>query len=192
MIEVFVIDVGDDRDDRRQAQERAIAFVGFGDQETSLPHPRIGAERPQTAADNDRGIESAGREHFAHHRGGGGLAVTAGDADPVLQPHEFAEHLGARDDRNATPARFDQLRIAAVHRRGIDNHVRALDIVGGVAGVHRATEQHDTIGGVAGPEIRTGDGIAETEQHLGDPAHAGSADADEVNVTGAIHRACSS
>ena len=84
----------------RELQERAVALVGFGDQVLRLAEAGVRAHGIDAAADDHGGVESAGGEHCGDHRGGGGLAMHAGDGDAVLQAHEFGEHLGALDDRD--------------------------------------------------------------------------------------------
>ena len=46
------------------------------------------------------------------HRGGGGLAVAAGDGDAVLQAHQLGQQFAARNHRNLQAARFLDFRIA--------------------------------------------------------------------------------
>ena len=81
--------------DRRELKERPVALVGFGDQVLRLAEARVGAHGVDASADDDGGIEAPGGEHGGDHRGGGGLAVHAGDGDAVLQAHQLGQHLGA-------------------------------------------------------------------------------------------------
>jgi hypothetical protein len=95
MIEVLGIDVRDHGDGRREAQERAVAFVRLGDEQISRAEPRIRAERRHLAADDDGGIEPGRAQDSGDERRGGRLAVRTGDGDAVLHAHELGQHLGA-------------------------------------------------------------------------------------------------
>ena len=60
-VEVVAVDVGDDREDRREAQEAAVELVGLGDQVVALAEPRAGARDAQAPADDDRRVEARPR-----------------------------------------------------------------------------------------------------------------------------------
>ena len=66
--------------DRRQPQEAAVELVGLGHQVVALAQARAGAEEAQPAADDHGRIEPGVGQQGADERGGGGLAVRAGDA----------------------------------------------------------------------------------------------------------------
>ena len=53
------IDVGDDRDQRIQAQEAAVALVGLGHQPLAAAQARVGAGRQQLAADDEGRVQPA-------------------------------------------------------------------------------------------------------------------------------------
>ena len=80
-------------EDGRELEERAVAFVGLGDQVLRLAQARVGAHGVHAAADDDRGIEPSGGKNAGDHGRGGGLAVHAGDGNAVLQAHQFGQHL---------------------------------------------------------------------------------------------------
>ena len=132
-VHVLAVDVGDHREDGRELEERAVAFVGFGDQVLRLAQARVGAHGVHAAADDHGGVEPAGGEHGGDHRGGGGLAVHAGDGDAVLQAHQFGQHLGARNDGDVGGARGGDLGIVGANRRAGDDHLGAGDVLGAVA-----------------------------------------------------------
>ena len=132
-IHVLAIDVGHHREDRRELQERAVALVGLGHQVLRLAQPRVGAHRIDAAADDHRGIESAGGQHRRNHRRGRGLAVHAGDGDAVFQAHQLGQHLGALDHRNVLLVRGDDFGIVAMDGRADDDDFRAGDVLGAMA-----------------------------------------------------------
>ena len=120
------IDIGDDGDGRRQAQERAVAFVGLDHHPFARAEPRIGAIGVDDAAIDDGGIEPARIEQRRDQRRRRRLAVGAGDGDAILQPHDLGQHLGAAHQRQLARARRVELGIARLHGRGIDDDVRVL------------------------------------------------------------------
>src|SRR5690606_21648908 len=65
--------------------------------------------------------------------------------------------------------------------------VGLLDVLGQVAEVHLGAEALQARGDRRGADVRTGDFVAEVEQHLGDTAHAHPADADEMDAADATH-----
>ena len=80
------------------------------------------------------------RQQVRRHRGGGGLAVRAGDRDAVLEPHQLGQHLGAGDDRDLAAARLHDLRVVLADRRRDDHHVDVGHVLGGVALLHHAAQ----------------------------------------------------
>ena len=113
-VHVLAVEIGDHGEDGRELEEGAVALVGLGDQILRAAQPGVGAERVDAATHDDGGIESAGGEHRGNHRGGGGLAVHAGDGDAVFEAHQLGQHLGALNDGNLAGARLDYFGI----RRG--------------------------------------------------------------------------
>ena len=111
MIEVFGVDVGDDGDRRDQMEKRAIRFVGLRDEQVARTGGSARAERVQLSADDDRGIEPRPSQNGRDQRGGGRLAMRPGNRDAILQPHQLAEHLGARNDRHARSSSLGELGI---------------------------------------------------------------------------------
>ena len=181
MVEVLGIDVGDDGDVDREPQERAVAFVRLDHHPFAGPKPGVGSVGVDDAAVDHRRIEPGGVQQRRHERGGGGLAMRAGDGHALLEPHQLGEHLGAADDRNAPRPRGRDLGIVALHRRRDDNHGSRAEIGLVMADEHRRAllAQALDIGVVA--QVRTLDLMAEIEQHFGDARHADAADPDEMD-----------
>ena len=141
VVEVLGVDVGDDGDGGREVQERAVGLVGLGDQQVAGAARGVGAERVELAADDDGGIEAGLAQHRGDQRGGGGLAVRAGDGDAVLEPHQLGEHLGARDHGDAALARDHELGVVALHRGREHHHVGVRHVLGAVADVDRGAQR---------------------------------------------------
>ena len=132
-IQMIGIGIGDHRDGGRQAQEGAVAFIGFHHHPFARAQPRIGAIGVDDAAIDHGGIQAARIQQRRHQGRGGGLAVGAGDGDAGPQPHDLGQHLGAAHQRQAQRARRVELDIAGLDRRGIDHGMRVFQIVGAVA-----------------------------------------------------------
>ena len=126
------------------------------------------------------GSRSAAFEQIGDQRGGGGLAVGAGDRHGGAGAHQLGQHLGAADDGNAALLGRLEFGIAGLHRAGDDEMGRAVDI-GGVV----ADQAGDAVGAQALEigavlEVAALHVIAAGMHHLGDGAHADAADADDM------------
>ena len=71
MVEMFGIDIGDDRDLPIKPQEAAVAFVGFDHHPIAAAEAGVRAIGIDDAAIDNRRIDAAGVEHRGDHRGGG-------------------------------------------------------------------------------------------------------------------------
>ena len=116
-----------------EQQKRAVAFVGFDDHVFAAAEARGRTDMIHAASHDERGIESRGGQDARGHRGRGGLAVRAGDGDPVFQAHQFREHFGARDDRNLVAMRLGHFGIVAAHGGRNDHDVGAVNLLRFVA-----------------------------------------------------------
>ena len=125
VVEMLGIDVGDDGDDGRQAQEGAVRFVGLDHHPVAAAQPGVGAVGVDDAAVDDRGIEPAGIEHGGDHRGRRRLAVGAADRDRPFQAHQLAQHLGAAHHRQQARAGGQHLGIVLLDRARHDHDLGA-------------------------------------------------------------------
>ena len=132
MVEMLGIDIGDDRDGREQQQEGSVALVGLGHHVVAAAQANVAAARAQVAANRHGRIEPGFLQDESDQRGGGGLAMRAGDGH--AQAHhaqQLAEHLGARDNRNLQRAGARNFGIGKFHRRGNHHGVQTLrDVIG--------------------------------------------------------------
>jgi hypothetical protein len=181
-LHVVVVDVRDHGDDRHQVQERSVRLVGLDDDVVAATQPGIGPGRVQPAADHEGRVESAGGQHAGHEAGGRGLAVRAGDGDALLQPHQFRQHHRARHHGHAAGAGGQDLRIAGGHRGRDHDCVGTGDVPGGVTQRNRRAKLRQPLRGRVGRDVRTADLVPQRQQDLGNAAHSGAADADEVDV----------
>src|SRR6266850_1555717 len=186
VIEMLGVDGRDDRDRRRQLQERAVGLVGLGDQVLALAEPRVRPEARHPAPHHDRGIEAALGQHGADHRGGRRLAVGPGDRDPVLEPHQLGQHLGARDRRDLVLARRLDLDVVPRDGRRVDDDVGAFDARRPMPDEDLRAELGEPLDGVVALLVGAGHPVAEVQQDLGDPGHAAAADPDEMDLLVAL------
>ena len=181
-VHVIGVDVGHHRDHRLQVQEARVRLVGLDHDEFTRTQLGVRAGRDQPPADHESRVEAALGQHARHQAGRGGLAVRAGDGDALLQAQQLGQHQRARHDRDALGARGNHFRVVRAHR-GRDHHrVGALDVLALVPEGDAAAHRRQAPGRRVGREIRAAHLVAEVHQHLGDAAHAGAADADEMDA----------
>src|SRR5215831_3004356 len=180
LVEVFPIDRGDDGHHRRKEEKAAVAFVRLHNKVFAFPKPGGGAGLIHLAANHKGRIEMSCGEDGSDERGSRGLAVRSADGDAVFQPHQFGQHLRARDDRDLALVRFRYFGVVGSDRRRRDHDVRALDVCRFVAFVNGGTQVLETLGERGRLGVRAGDGVAESKQNFGDAAHTDAADAHQV------------
>ncbi len=179
---VVGVDIGDDGDHRLQVEEGGVGFVGLHHDEVARAQFRIGTRAGEAAADHEGGVQTTFCQHTGNQAGGGGLAMRAGNRHALLQAHQFGQHEGARYHRNAGGTRGLHFRIVAGDCRGNDDSVGAQHVASSMPFVDgRAQRLEPTRGRIEG-QVGAADAIAQVEQHLGDAGHAGTTDADEMNV----------
>ena len=104
-------------------------------------------------------------------------------AMPCLQPHQLREHHRARHDGNALRARAAATSgLSGLDRGGRDHRIGTADIRFVVADVHFGPQLLQTLGHGALGKVGAAHLEAQVEHDLGDSAHSGAADADEVHV----------
>ena len=186
MIEMLRIDIRDHRDRRDQQQEGSVALVGLGHHEVAATKTHVAAGIADIAADGDGGIE-IGLFHYQRDQSGRRrLAVRARDRDAELRhPQQLAEHLGARDHRNFHFARARDFGVGEFYRRRDYDRVDAavvLQVRRVMALADFRAERRQPRDGCGRFQIASADAHAELEAELRDSAHAGAADADEVQA----------
>ena len=191
VVQVVVVDIGDHGDGGLQLQEAGEGLAGLGHEVVALAQAGVAAAQGvQHAADDDGGVQAALGQHQRGHAGGGGLAVGAGDADPVLQAHQLVEHLGARDHRDLAAAGLHQLRVGLRHGIGNDHALGRAHVGGGVPHVDGGAQAPEALHRVAVGPVGTRHGIAQGQQHLGDAAHARASDPHEVELHQFVEHSC--
>ena len=105
-VHVFAIDVGDDGENWRELEKRAVTLVGLGDEILRFTETGVRSHGVDAAADDYGRIELAACQYGRDHGSGCGLAMHSGDGDAVLQAHQFGQHFGALDDGNVEGVRL--------------------------------------------------------------------------------------
>ncbi len=130
VIEVIRINVGDDRDVRRQLQEGIHIFARLAYDDIALTDIAVTAEEGELAADDRGRIKARADQQLAEHRGGRGLAVGARDRDgAVVAAGHDTEHHTALDGRDALLFCGDYFRIILLDCGGVHDQLSALDIL---------------------------------------------------------------
>ncbi len=166
-------------------RKRAVALVGLHHQEIAASHARVrSAHGADASAHHHRGIEAGEIENGGGQRSGGGLAVTAGHRDAVLQAHQLGQQLAARDHGDLQPPRLLHFRILFVHRGTHHQRARAGDVGGGVAFEHTRPHGGEALGNGRQFHVAARDLVAQIEQHFRDAAHANASNSGEMKVLG--------
>src|SRR6185369_5488002 len=146
-----------------ELQERAIALVGLGHEVLRAPQARIGTHRIYAAANHDGRIQATSSEHGSNHGGSGRFAVHTRDGNPVLETHEFGEHLGPRNDRNMQPNGLEDFRIGRTNGGTYDNHIRPRDVLLTVPLKYSRAEPFQPVGDQGSLQVGTGDLVTKVE-----------------------------
>ncbi len=178
---VVELGVREHGDPRRELQQRAVGLVGLDHEPLPLPPAGVGAGRADLAADQVARVHPAAAQGVHDHARGRRLAVGAADRDRRLQPRELAEQLGAVQLALAALAGDRPLGVLG-RDRARDHDLGALRHVGGVVALGRLDPERAQRRevGRAGRAVGAGDRRAERAGDERQAAHAGAADADEV------------
>ena len=186
-VHVVLVDVGDDPADGTHMQKRSVAFVGFGDEVGAAPQLRVAAIGRDLAADGETGCQSGGLENTCRHARHGGLAVGAGNGDALSIAHQFGQHRAAPQHRNVASRRGGHFNVGGGDGARRHHHVGGVDGEFVVLVGNRSAQLGETLRRRRAHEIRTADGVALRQQQFGDAAHAGTADANHVDMLHGAH-----
>ncbi len=181
-LEVFVVDVRNHRNCRKQLEKAPVALVRLRDHQLAASQARVAAEGAEPPADHRRRIQPGAFQHQRDHRRRRRFPVRARDRDGVAQTHELGEHLGARNDGDLPPLRFDDLGVPRPNRRRDHDDVGASHVFRRMPVRHLDAQGHQAVGHVRLPGVGAGHDEPEVREQLGDPAHADAADADEMDA----------
>ncbi len=181
VVEMFGIDVRDDRIGAVEAQEAAVTLVRLHHHPVRRAEAGVGAVAVDDAAVDDGRVHPARIEQRCHHRGGRRLAVRPGHRDGGLEAHQLGQHFRAADDGDALFQRLLHLGVAALDRGRGDDHRRVAEIGGLMADHHLDAAFAQAFHDIALGHVGALYGVTQIVHHLGDARHADAADADEMN-----------
>ena len=184
-VHVFAIEVGHHRQHRRQLQKRAVALVGFGHQVLRRAQPRVRPQRADASAHHHGWVQialaTARAQHRGDHRGRGRLAMHSGYGDPILQPHQFGQHLGALDHRNLAHPCFHHFGVSGGNSRTGHHHIRSCRVLRRVPFVDDRAHPGQPVSDRRAAQVGARHRIPHRQQNLRDSAHANPADADKMD-----------
>ena len=181
-LHVIGVDVGDDRNHRREIQKRGIGLVGLDHNEVARSKTRIGPGGIQTAANDESRVHAPLGQNRGHQTGRRRLAVRPGNGDPLLEPHQLGEHLRTRHDRHLARARRPNFRVVFLDRRRHHHSIGILHILGNVSGSDPHAKPRQPTRRRIVSQVRAAHAEAQVVQHLGDPTHARPTNSDEVDI----------
>ena len=181
------VDVRQHRHHGLEMKEGRIAFIRLRHEHAAGPQARVAAKALHEAADNKGGIKARGVEERRHQACGRGLSVGARYGDAVAVAHELAQHFGPGHHGNARlPSRL-QLRVLRRDRRGHHHHVGARHLFRHLPQVNRGPKARQARRGLRRLLVRTGNDVALIEQHLRNATHAGTANANKMDMANPAH-----
>ncbi len=142
---------------------------------------RVGAGLVELAADRERRVRGAVLQRDREQRGGGGLAVRAGDGDDLAAAHHRLERGGPRQQPQPQPLRLDHLGVVVPDGGGDHEGVDVADLVGRVADVAARPERTQRLEGAGLLGVAAADGDAARQHDPSDAGQPGTADAHEVH-----------
>ena len=175
--------IQNDGDGGIKAEKTVAVFAGFQNDGVPMSHPVAGVQQGQRAADHDGGILLSRHEDVGTHGGGGGFAVSAGDAQGVLvPPHQRAPCLRPLIDGDAAGDSAGNFRVSIVNGGGADHKIAVPQIFGVVADGHRDALGPQMLHGVAVGHVGTLHQQAFPCQHLRQRTHGHAADAHQMGA----------
>ena len=117
-IEMVGLDVGDHCDIRGVFQQRAVAFVGLGDEAVAAAVVSVGAGLAQLTADGEGRVPAAMLQGHDQHRRRGRLAVCAGHHQCGPAGHQLGQDRRPQHHRDAATTGLDEFGVG-LRDRGV-------------------------------------------------------------------------
>ena len=111
---VFGVDIGHNRDRRRQSVKRAVGFIRLDNHPFAIPDAGVRSIGMDDTAVHNSGVEIAVIQQRGHHRGSRGFAVRPRNRDVGLEPHQFGQHFCTAHNRQTAAARLVQFGVAGL------------------------------------------------------------------------------
>src|SRR5690606_11295598 len=184
VVHVLLFDVGDHEPLQADVLESPERLVDLEDQQVVGAEVAVGPEGDQLSPGHERRVGAGGADPGDQQRRGGGLAVGPGRADDGPLGGDHLEQLGPPPHRDPGAAGGFQLGVVVGHRRRRHDQLRLADTVGTAPLPHFDAQRRQEVHGGAGSQIGAADAVASPGEDLRQGAHAGSADADDVDSLG--------
>ena len=181
-IHMVFVNIRDGGNHRREIEKGRIRLVSLGDQKLTGSQAGIGTGNVKFAADHKSGIKASGRQQRGGERSGCGFPVCTGDRDTAAQTHQLCKHHGTGHDRHADFAGSHHFRVIRLHGRRDHHDISAADVLLIVSDINAGTERLKPFRHRGALKVGTAHHITEVEKHLGDTAHPGAADTNEVQM----------
>src|SRR3984885_964616 len=181
-IEVISLDVEDGGVSWIEIEEAAAKLAAFGHEQITRPGPAADAERAQLRADTSGRLAAGGAQHSGGHRRRRALAVSSGNADALVLPHQLAQHLAVRSLGDTAGASRHSFRVLGRNRGTIDHQLRAArHVLGRMPCLCRDAPRPQPLETRLGRiQIRAADRPTLIEQQPRERLHPGAADAHQV------------
>ena len=167
-----------------EVQEGIAVFAAFQHDGIAVTHTVACVQQGQITADHNGGVGLGSHQDVSHHGSGGGLAVSAGNADRVLIGlHDLAPGLSPLKHRNTGCTGSGDLRVVIVGSSGTDNAVRALNILSLMTDSNRNSLSDQLIGRSGSAHVRTRDMNAHSLENQSQRTHGHAANANQMHMT---------
>ena len=181
-IQMIGFDVRHDLDRRRIVQERTIRLVGLGDEHIPAAQVRTGTQLRQNATHSHRRIQPARRQPDRQHAGRRRLSVRTGDADETHTRSRQRESLRPVNHQLTALASNRQLRVVFADRGRHHDHGARVHVRGIMPDEDTHTHRAQVVKNRRILAVRARHGRATRREQLGDDAHAGASDANQMET----------
>ena len=179
---MLAIDIGNNRENGREVQERTVALVGFGDQVLRVAKARIRAHCIHAATYHHCRVQPTRRQHCGDHGSGGRFTMHTCNRNPIFQAHQFRQHFCTPDHRDVLSPGLQHLGVRRADRGTHHHDFSNGGILFLVTFVNHRSQTREPLRYRTRLHIGAGNLIAKVQQHLGNAAHADAANAYEMNA----------
>ena len=176
------LNVRHDLDRRRIVQERTIRLVGLGDENIATTQVRAGTQLGQNATHGHRRIQPARRQPDRQHAGRRRLSVRTGDADETHTRSRQGESLRPVNHQLTALTSNRKLRVLLPDRSRHDDHRIRVHVRGIMPDEDTHAHRAQVIKNRRLLAVRAHHGRTTRREQLGDDAHAGASDANQMKT----------
>ena len=183
-VEVIGLEIGDDRDVRREVMKRPIELVGLNHRQIARTVPQVAVPGCDVTTYKPCGIHARSTQHLDRQRRRARLAVRARDRHDPARIDQGRQGRRTLDHRNAALTCARQFGVRRRYRRCDYNGRCCVGVLGSVPDLDARTELLQPSSGLALHTVAPTDLPALPQQPLGERIHAGTPDAHEVHGAG--------